>query len=72
MTHVPLFDLRVLDPSLRVELAEAFNKVLDHGVLFTGPEVEELEEKIATEIGTQYALGVGSGSSALPGVSTLF
>jgi len=63
--HVPLFDLRVLDQSLRAELTEAFNKVLDHGILFIGPEVEEFEEKVATEIGTRYAVGVGSGSSAL-------
>ena len=43
----------------------AFRKVLDHGRLFMGPEVEEFEDKIAKEIGTKFAVGVGSGSSAL-------
>ena len=63
--RVPLFDLRVQDLNLREELMEAFCRVLDHGKLFMGPEVEKFEEKIASEIGTRYAVGVGSGSSAL-------
>ena len=70
--RIPLFDLRVQDQNLRDELVEAFSKVLDHGRLIAsdtpyqlGPEVEEFEGKIASEIGTKYAVGVGSGSSAL-------
>ena len=64
--RVPLFDLRVLDPNLRAELMEAFNKALDHGRLFGGgPELDEFEELISAEIGVRYAVGVGSGSSAL-------
>jgi len=63
--HVPIFDLRVQDPNLREELVEAFTRVMDHGRLFMGPEVEEFEEKIGSELGTQYVVGVGSGSSAL-------
>ena len=63
---VPLFDLRVSDDNLKAELEEAFRKVLDHGRLFGGgPELDELEEKISREIGMKYAIGVGSGSSAL-------
>jgi dTDP-4-amino-4,6-dideoxygalactose transaminase len=62
---VPLFDLRVHDPNLREDLMEAFSRVIEHGKLFMGPEVEEFEEKIASEIGERYAVGVGSGSSAL-------
>lgn len=63
--HVPMFDLRVLDQSLKNDLAEAFERVLNHGILFMGPEVEELESKIAEYIGVKYAVGVSSGSSAL-------
>ena len=63
---VPLFDLRVLDTNLRAELTEAFTTVLDHGRLFGGgPELDEFEEIIAAETGMQYAVGVGSGSSAI-------
>ena len=64
MMRVPLFDLRVRDPNLRAELLAVFERVLDHGRLFMGPELEEFEEKIASEIGKRYAIGVGSGSSA--------
>ena len=64
--RVPLFDLRVLDTNLRAELTEAFTTVLDHGRLFGGgPELNRFEKIIASEIGTRYAVGVGSGSSAL-------
>jgi dTDP-4-amino-4,6-dideoxygalactose transaminase len=63
--QVPMFDLRVTDLLLKEELLEAVAGVLDHGKLFLGPEVEEFEEKIARYVGTKYALGVGSGSSAL-------
>jgi dTDP-4-amino-4,6-dideoxygalactose transaminase len=63
--HVPIFDLRVTDKNLKDELIEAFSKTLEHGRLFMGPEVEEFEEKVCKEIGTKYAVGVGSGSSAL-------
>ena len=64
--RVPLFDLRVLDTNLRAELTEAFTTVLDHGRLFGGgPELDQFEKIIVSEIGTRYAVGVGSGSSAL-------
>ncbi len=63
--RVPIFDLRVHSQVLKDELMEAFRKVLDHGRLFLGPEVEEFEEMVAKENGTRYAVGVGSGSSAL-------
>ena len=62
---VPMFDLRVLDHNLKNDLKEAFERVLDHGILFMGPEVEELESKIAEYIGVKYAVGLSSGSSAL-------
>lgn len=63
--RVPFFDLRVRDQKLKDELIEAFKKVLDHGKLFMGPEVEEFQDRIASAIGKRYAIGVGSGSSAL-------
>jgi dTDP-4-amino-4,6-dideoxygalactose transaminase len=63
--RVPIFDLRVTDIDLKNDLMNAFERVLDHGMLFLGPEVEELEDMIAKYIGKKYAVGVGSGSSAL-------
>ena len=43
--RIPIFDLRVDEPDLKAELMGAFSRVLDHGRLFMGPEVEEFEEK---------------------------
>ena len=43
---VPIFDLRVSDIDLKDELLGCVSKVLDHGRLFLGPEVEEFEYKI--------------------------
>ena len=63
--HVPIFDLCVTNQELKDELMEAFETVLGHGKLFMGPEVEEFEEKVARDVGTRYAVGVSSGSSAL-------
>ena len=60
-----MFDLRVTDSELKNDLMNSFERVLDHGMLFLGPEVEELENLIAKYIGKKYAVGVGSGSSAL-------
>jgi UDP-2-acetamido-2-deoxy-ribo-hexuluronate aminotransferase len=62
---VRMFDLGVKNPKLKKELNLAFNKMLDHGMYFFGPELEEFEKKSAKFIGTKYAVGVASGSSAL-------
>src|SRR3989338_96724 len=62
---VPIFNLRVQDKDLRAELLDAVDRVLRHGKLVLGPEVEEFEKQIADLVGTQYAVGVASGSSAL-------
>ncbi|GAG34462.1 unnamed protein product, partial [marine sediment metagenome] len=63
--YVPIFDLRVTNQELKDELMKAFETVLGHGKLFMGPEVEEFEEEVARDVGTRYAVGVSSGSSAL-------
>ena len=63
--EVPYLDLRVNDSALKKELIGRVEKILSHGRIVEGPEQEEFEEKFANEIGVKYAVGVGSGSSAL-------
>ena len=38
--HVPIFDLRVVDEELKSDLLESVSKVLHHGRVFFGAEVE--------------------------------
>ena len=62
---IPFFDLRITNATIRRELLFSINKVLNHGKFFLGPEVKNLEKKIAIKIGAKYAVCVDSGSSAL-------
>ncbi|MCU7834985.1 MAG: DegT/DnrJ/EryC1/StrS family aminotransferase [gamma proteobacterium symbiont of Taylorina sp.] len=63
--HVAYLDLRVNDTKHRQALLECFSKILQHGLILEGPEQLEFEQKLAEEIGVNYAVGCGSGSSAL-------
>ncbi len=62
---VPIFSLAVEDNELRSELLDSVDKVLKHGMIMLGPEVGAFEKEIAQFVGTRYAVGVSSGSSAL-------
>ena len=63
---VRMFDLRVTDKSLKKDLNKAFNKILLHGQLSHGSqELVKFEKQVANYVGTKYAIGVASGSSAL-------
>ncbi|MEM7167098.1 MAG: DegT/DnrJ/EryC1/StrS family aminotransferase [Planctomycetota bacterium] len=65
MHRVPFLDLRVQDPTARKRLLTAIDRVLQHGRLVLGPEVDAFEAAIAERIGCRHAVGVGSGSGAL-------
>ena len=41
------------------------SKVLDHGKYFMGPEVSELEERLADFVSVKHCIGVASGTDAL-------
>ncbi|MCC7205181.1 MAG: DegT/DnrJ/EryC1/StrS family aminotransferase [Phycisphaeraceae bacterium] len=64
MPAVRFLDLSVSQPQ-RAELLAAVERVLAHGKLIIGPEVEELEGKLAARVGRRFAVGVGSGTDAL-------
>lgn len=63
--EIPYLNLSVQDDSRRRELLDAVETVLLHGRLILGPEVEELEQNIATLCGRRRAIGVSSGTGAL-------
>lgn len=62
---VPLLDLHRQYESLKAELDSAVLNVLDHGGFVLGPEVRELESKIAELCGVGHGVGVASGTDAL-------
>jgi len=47
------------------EIKNEMSKVMDHGVLVNGPEVEKFEKELANYCGRKYSVGVASGTSAL-------
>ena len=62
---VKMFDLRVFNKDLKKKLHKSLEKILTHGKLFLGPEINQFEKKISSFTGVNYAMGVSSGSSAL-------
>jgi dTDP-4-amino-4,6-dideoxygalactose transaminase len=58
-------DLAVDDLDLRRDLVAAFERVLDHGMLMLGPEVEEFERRFAAACAMPMCVGVSSGSGAV-------
>lgn len=55
----------VFKPSMGDEEVEEVGKVLRSGWIGLGPKTKEFEEKFAAYIGTEYAVGVNSATSAL-------
>ncbi len=58
-------DLKVQQTRIRKSLDSRIAKVLDHGQYILGPEVRELEQKLASFVGVEHCLGVASGTDAL-------
>ena len=62
---VPLLDMKRQYAAIKDKLDEAVHRVLDHGLFILGPEVKELEKKIAELCAVSYGVGVASGTDAL-------
>lgn len=62
---IPLVDLKAQYNSIKQEIDEATERVMEGGQFILGPEVKALEDEIAAFLGTKYALGVASGTDAL-------
>ena len=58
-------DLAAQQNRIRDKIEQGIRRVLDHGRYINGPEVRELEEKLAEYVGVQYAVGCSSGTDAL-------
>jgi dTDP-4-amino-4,6-dideoxygalactose transaminase len=62
--RVPFLDLRIHDADERAALMRAVERVFEHGRIVLGPEVDELERRVAARVGRRHAVGVASGTDA--------
>ena len=62
---VAFLDLRVKSDDFRKELLNSVDKVLSHGRIILGPEVEDFEARIAKYCNRKFAVGTNSGTNAL-------
>ena len=62
---IPFIDLKTQYNALRPQIHERINDVLEHGQYIMGPEVKELEEKLAAYTGAKHCITVASGTEAL-------
>jgi len=58
-------DLKTQQKRIRKPLEKRISKILDHGAYIMGPEVFELEEKLADYCGVKHAISCSSGTDAL-------
>ena len=58
-------DLKTQQKRIKKQLDENIQKVFAHGQYIMGPEVKELEKKLANYVGVKYATGCASGTDAL-------
>jgi dTDP-4-amino-4,6-dideoxygalactose transaminase len=65
MDAIPLLDLKAQYASIRNEVREAVDRVMDSQQFILGPEVEALEREVAEYCNCRHAIGVSSGTDAL-------
>lgn len=58
-------DLKTQYQRLKAEIDAGIQRVLDHGQYILGPEVAELEEKLAAYVGARHCITVANGTDAL-------
>lgn len=62
---IPFIDLAAQQGRLRADIDAGIARVLDHGQYILGPEVAELEDKLATYTGAAHCITVANGTDAL-------
>jgi len=63
--NVPMLDLKAQYATIRQEIKQVVDEVLESQYFILGPKVNKLEEEIASYSGTKHAVGVSSGTDAL-------
>jgi UDP-2-acetamido-2-deoxy-ribo-hexuluronate aminotransferase len=63
--NIPFIDLKSQYSALEQNIKSRIDKVLEHGQYIMGPEVAELEDRLAAYTGAKYCITVASGTEAL-------
>ncbi len=61
----PFIDLGAQQARVKREIDSAISRVLKHGKYILGPEVDELEERLAAYAGTKYCVTCANGTDAI-------
>jgi UDP-2-acetamido-2-deoxy-ribo-hexuluronate aminotransferase len=62
---IPFIDLKTQYQALKPQIQARIDAVLEHGQYIMGPEVKELEDKLAAYTGSKHCITVASGTEAL-------
>ncbi len=62
---IPFIDLKTQYNALKESINSRVLKVLESGAYINGPEVQELETKLAAHTGTKYSIACASGTDSL-------
>ena len=62
---IKFLDLQKINAQHKLELVNAFKRVLDSGWYIMGKELAQFESDFANYCGTKYAIGVANGLDAL-------
>lgn len=62
---IPFIDLKTQYESLKPKIHARINAVLEHGQYIMGPEVKELEEKLAAYVDVKHCISASSGTDTL-------
>lgn len=65
MKQLPMLDLKLEYDYMKDAIDSAIKKCLDHQKWILGPEVKELEDKLAEYLGVKHCIGAASGTEAL-------
>lgn len=65
MTPIEFVDLKAQQRKILPDLERRVKTVLNHGKYIMGPEIQELEEKLAAFVGVKQCIAVASGTDAL-------
>ncbi len=63
--HIPFIDLNTQFKELEDQIRKRIDSVLAHGQYIMGPEMYELEEKLAGYVGVKHCIAVSSGTDSL-------